>query len=63
MCKHNVVAKQDDCKSVKGKPVVHYIQKTAHVIKELKSFIAEKYSQYYSDNVQPFGMMSIAPKL
>jgi hypothetical protein len=63
MSEYNVVTDQNDGKSVKRKPVIHYIEKTAHVVEELKSFVAEKYPQYYSYNIQPFGMMFIAPKL
>ena len=63
MGKYNVVAEQNDSKSIKWKPVVHHIQKTTHVVEEFESFVAEKDSQYYSYYIQPFGMMFIAPKL
>ena len=61
MRKGDVVAHEHGGEGAKGHPVGDEIEHSAHIHEEIDSLITEKGSQGNPDQIQPLGMMGIAP--
>jgi hypothetical protein len=57
----NIIAHEHRGERAKGHSVAHEVERTAHIHQEIDSLIAEKGSQDNPDQIEPLGMMGIAP--
>jgi hypothetical protein len=59
--KGDIIAHEHGGERAKGHPVGDEIEHSAHIHEEIDSLITEKGSQGNPDQIQPLGMMGIAP--
>ena len=61
MGKYHVMAQHNKHKRIKLHLVGHDAHQTSHVLKEINAFITKKDAKYYTNNIQPFWVMTVTP--